>query len=289
MPHDALTNAADWSARVGGVWAAEWRRTDRSFAGLSRHLDAAILAAAPVSGTVLDVGCGAGATSLALAAAAPHLRIVGVDVAPDLVAIARSRASTAVPEGAAVCFLLADISAGLPAMPPPGLIMSRHGVMFFDDPVATFSMLAAAAAPAANLVFSCFRETALNPWASDLVASVTGMTPPASSGYAPGPFAFADPVSVRSILEDAGWCDVGVAAVDYRYVAGAGADPLADAVAFLGRIGPIARALHDVDPAERPRLLDKLSLTLQKHRDEDEIAFPAAAWIWRARAPGEPP
>jgi len=38
-----MTSAGDWTGRVGHVWAAEWRRTDRSFADLARHLDAAIV------------------------------------------------------------------------------------------------------------------------------------------------------------------------------------------------------------------------------------------------------
>ena len=44
-----MTSATDWTGRVGRTWAAEWQRTDRSFAKLSPHLDAAIRTAAPLS------------------------------------------------------------------------------------------------------------------------------------------------------------------------------------------------------------------------------------------------
>ena len=86
-----MTSAGDWTGRVGHVWAAEWRRTDRSFADLARHLDAAIVHVAPDTGQALDIGCGAGTTSLALAEARPKLAITGIDLSDELVAIARQR------------------------------------------------------------------------------------------------------------------------------------------------------------------------------------------------------
>ena len=82
-----MTTVLDWQSRVGDVWAAEWRRTDRGLADLSRYLDAAILAAAPAgSFAALDVGCGAGATSAALASHRPDSTITGIDLSDALVA-----------------------------------------------------------------------------------------------------------------------------------------------------------------------------------------------------------
>jgi len=37
-----MTGAQEWQGRVGQNWAAEWERTDRSFAALTPHLLAAI-------------------------------------------------------------------------------------------------------------------------------------------------------------------------------------------------------------------------------------------------------
>ena len=87
-----MTNAAEWTGPVGDVWSREWRRTDRSFAELDPVLDAAIAAAAPDSGRALDIGCGAGRTSLALVASRPSLSVTGLDLSPALIAIARERA-----------------------------------------------------------------------------------------------------------------------------------------------------------------------------------------------------
>ncbi len=271
---------SDWQTRVGDVWAAEWRRTDRSFTHLSPRLDAAIRAAAPMGGgRVLDVGCGAGGTSLAIATARPDLAVTGVDLSPALVAIAAAR----VPQAR---FLVADaaqdrIDGGF------DLIVSRHGVMFFADPVAAFRRLHDLAAPGASLVFSCFRDRRHNPWAGDLVADVTGTPPPAAAGYAPGPFGFADAEMVEDILTRAGWARPRAEAVDFAYVAGAGDDPVADALSYFGRIGPLAATLAAAGADDRARLHDRLAAALAHHRDGSCVQFPASAWLWRAEA-GKP-
>lgn len=276
-----MTSAFEWNGRVGDVWAAEWRRTDRSFGELSRRLDAAILEAAPDGGSAIDIGCGAGGTSIALATARPHLAVTGVDLSAALVAIATERAAGI----ANLSFRVGDARA-LPQA-AANLLFSRHGVMFFDDPVAGFAALRAAAKPGARLVFSCFLSRADNPWA--LVAdAVTGDQGAGSTGYAPGPFAFADRDFAAGVLRDAGWRDAEARAVDYDYVAGAGGDPVADAMSFFSRIGPAARGMADAAPERRAAMREKLRAALSDHVHDGAVTFPAGAWIWSATA-GERP
>ena len=267
-----MTAGFDWQTRVGDVWAAEWRRTDRSFAGLSPYLDAAIQAAAPHCGTALDIGCGAGSTALALAAARPDVRVYGVDLSPALVEVARARGLDAHP-GDAV-----DRAETLRL----DLLVSRHGVMFFADPHAAFGRLRAGVEPGAPLVFSCFRDRSLNVWADHLVTAVTGARPADPPGYTPGPFAFADRAFVSDLLARSGWTDVAAEPVDFLYTAGEGDDPVADAADFLSRIGPVASAIRAAaDPA---RLRSRLRDVLASYRIDTAVRFPAAAWIWRAQA-----
>jgi SAM-dependent methyltransferase len=276
-----MTEAAQWRTDVGSVWAEEWARTDRSFAGVSAALDAAILAAAPETGEVLDIGCGAGGTSIALAKARPTLAVTGVDLSPDLVAVAQER-------GAALLNLRFQVADA--ADPPPpvlgtahALAVSRHGVMFFAHPVAAFTAIRTLLAPGAPLVFSCFQAPARNPWASDVVEAITG-EPLGASGDMPGPFAFADPDHVAAVLAEAGWSDASARDLDYTYIAGEGPDPVADAAEFLGRIGPGGRAMATLPEAERPAAHERLRALLERHVTGDTVAFPAAAWIWTARA-----
>jgi SAM-dependent methyltransferase len=277
---DSLTGmqASDWAGAIGETWAEEWVRTDRTFDPVDAALVAAIAArladvAAP---RILDVGSGAGRTSLSLADALPGAHVTGIDLSPALVAAADARGGV----GSRCRFVVADASTWVDA-DGFDLIASRHGVMFFDDPVAAFTHLRTRAAPGAPLVFSCFRAPALNPWASGLARLVGG--PPADP-HAPGPFAFADADRVAGLIAAAGWRDPQPTPLDFAYVAGGGADPVADAIGFFLRIGPTAFAMRQAEGADRARLLDGLDALVRDHLIHGVVAFPAAAWIWSARA-----
>jgi SAM-dependent methyltransferase len=275
-----MTTALEWEGAVGDVWAREWRLTDRSFSGMTPALNAAILAAAPTSGRAIDVGCGAGETSITLARSRPNLDVGGVDICAALVGVARERA-----DGLGnLSFAAGDAVELLPQLAPVDLLFSRHGVMFFADPVAGFTALHRAMRPGAPIVFSCFREVELNGWAKTLLEAVTGEPLRLAAGYAPGPFAFADPAFVVPMLEAAGWRGIERQAVDFPYVAGEGADPEADALAFFRAIGPTAPLLRATPPDQREAAMARFAEVIAKHRDGDRVVFPAAAWIWAARA-----
>ena len=274
-----MTTAYDWTGKIGDVWAEEWRRTDRSFTNLTPHLDAAILATTtPQTRKIIDIGCGAGATTLATAQALPSATVTGIDLSPTLIEIARHRAETQTNAR----FECADITVAAPNHGPTDLYVSRHGVMFFADPTAAFATLAEAAAPDASLVFSCFAERAANVWATETVAA-TGGDPDAPASTAPGPFAFADPTYVAEILATAGWNAAPPQRLNFAYRAGEGADSVADAVDYFRRIGPAASAIRDAAPEERERHIARLTDICARHSDGDTVEFPAVAWIWTAR------
>jgi SAM-dependent methyltransferase len=192
--------------------------------------------------------------------------------------MAQQRAQAAYP---APEFVLGD--AGNWTLPgfAPDLIVSRHGVMFFDDPVAAFVHLLTVAAPGAGLLFSCFRTPAENPWASTLAQLLD--QPLAQNPRAPGPFAFADRAYVESILRAAGWQEIAFEPVDFGYIAGQGADPVADALDFFARIGPAAPALRGLDQTARVAAEAKIRDWLEPHRVGDQVVLQAAAWIVSAQ------
>ncbi|WP_322963606.1 class I SAM-dependent methyltransferase [Sphingomonas fuzhouensis] len=278
-----MTSGLDWQGRVGDVWAAEWRRTERSLADLARHLDAAIASAAPMTGKALDIGSGAGSTSLALHGIRPGLHITGVDLSPGLVALAQDRAGRIGSGGPQ--FRCADAIELAEREGPFDLFVSRHGVMFFPDPVTAFSRLRSAAGDGAALVFSCFDDRARNAFAT-VADEAIGVQPAPESGYQPGPFAFADRDRVAAWLHQAGWRPESAARVSFDYVVGEGDDPVEDALSFLSRIGPAARAMTQAASDERQRIEGGLRAALMRYRVGDRIALSASAWIWRAVADG---
>ena len=79
MAGDNILQVEDWNGAVGERWAAEQERTDQLIRAFG---DAALLAARAMPGEhALDVGCGCGDTSLALAnSVGPTGKVLGVDV-----------------------------------------------------------------------------------------------------------------------------------------------------------------------------------------------------------------
>lgn len=271
-----MTTGSEWTGRVGESWAAHWQATDRSFGPLTdRLLDHPAVRS---FSSALDIGCGAGELSCRLAQERDDARITGVDIAAPLLVVARQRC-----EGPR--FVEADAASFTPDH-APDLLVSRHGVMFFDDPEGAFGHLARIASQAATLRFSCFRQRAENGWALSLAALVSAPDDPVESPpepAAPGPFAFGDADRVRRILAQAGWEDAAFEAVDYDMVAGEGDDAVEQACAYFQRIGPAARAMAALPGAERDAATARLRRLVEAHHQGGRVALPAAAWIVTAR------
>ena len=135
-----------WSGADG--WVRLQATLDTMFAEVE---DLIVNQVDPSAASVLDIGCGTGATTLAIARKlGPDARCVGVDIAEQMIALARRRAA-----GAAVEFVVAD--AGRHRFDPGAfdVIASRFGVMFFDQPEHAFANLRPPPAAAARCGPSC--------------------------------------------------------------------------------------------------------------------------------------
>jgi len=270
-----------WNSKVGDTWARMQERLDRSFTPVT----AALLAlAAPRSGEhVLDIGCGSGEIALAVdAAVGEEGTVLGLDISEQLLARARARAEELLSEAE---FRNAD-AASFAEEDGFDLLVSRFGVMFFADPVAAFANLHARAASGGRLVFACWQPPADNFWVALPVQLTADLLPPPAPAdpHAPGPFAFADPERVAAILTAAGWQDVVFHDLPFGMVIGDGDDPVAAAVHFTMRIGPVARALRDAGPDAEAAAKARFAEAFASYRDGDTVALPAKAWLVTARA-----
>ena len=272
--------APDWSGTTGDVWARRWRDTDRALAAIGAALDRSIADAAPESVfRALDVGCGPGTTSLALATARPDGRVLGCDLSESLVAVARERASKLTN----LDFVHQDAEDAAQTHAPFDLIVSRHGVMFFDDPPRAFGTLHEASRDDGRLIFSCFRGWEENPWACGLASAAAGKPQP-PPGREPSGFAFADPNYVRTLLAQSGWTSAHAEAVDFAYVAGEGPEAVDQAMGFLTEIGPASKVLGELEDEAQAGAIHRMRGYVRDHEMAGKVSFPAAAWIWKARA-----
>ncbi len=279
MP-EQQTQREYWSGKVGDEWARYAERIDVMLASLTEP--ALKLGAFQPGERVLDIGCGGGVTSLAIARqVGAGGAVVGVDLSPQLLDVARDRARQA---ALPVAFIEADAGAATFDQRFDAAF-SRFGMMFFDAPTQAFAQIRSAMRPGGRLVFVCWRAIAENPWATTPIDAIRPMlkaplTPPDLD--APGPYSLADEAKLRRILREAGWRDIALARWD-EPVPIAGGGSLADAADFAMKIGPCARAIADQDlnAAEvKQRLMDHLAPL----HNGNGVSMPAACWLVTAIA-----
>src|ERR1700752_4334802 len=157
------TEIAYWNGPGGERWRAHQRIHDALLAPVSELLMER--AAARAGEFVLDIGCGGGTTSIALARqVAPNGRVLGVDVSEPQLERARECARELAPAGLPVEFVYGDATV-YPFEPGRAdMLFSRFGVMFFADPARSFANLRAGLRAGARMVFACWREPRENPW-----------------------------------------------------------------------------------------------------------------------------
>ena len=269
-----------WNSKVGEEWARQANLMDRMLQPLTQP--AFDLLNLQSGERVLDIGCGAGATTLKAASYVGDGEAVGVDISKPLLELARERANA---RGANAHFVEADVSAAPLRDAPFDAAFSRFGVMFFDDTAAAFAKIRAALNPNGRIVFICWRTFAENGWSYAPLAALqpilkTPITP--ADPNAPGPFQLQDPEKIKTMLAASGWRDVSITPWDGDVLVGGGGDANA-AAAFLLKIGPCARAItnQQLNAAHAQRLLADF---LRKHETPAGVALPAACWIVRAFA-----
>ena len=268
-----------WNGPAGEKWVRDADRLDRMLAPFA----AAIIASVKfVPGQrIVDVGCGAGALSLGIEAAAVNVAITGVDVSEPLVALARRRAQAVTARSE---FIVADAATWLPPE-PVDVIVSRFGVMFFEDPAAAFLNLRMATKPGGQLSFACWRPLPENAWAMMPLQSAMPFLkepPPRPEPGAPGPFAFGDEAHVTDVLTRAGWRDIVITPWDGE-ISLPGANP-AETAAFMMEIGPLSRLIKE-QALDDAAIIGAVEAELRKRAGTDgRTRLKAAAWIVGARA-----
>ncbi|MDP2330307.1 MAG: methyltransferase domain-containing protein [Reyranella sp.] len=272
----AADQAAYWNGPGGQGWLASYARLERSLLDIGKTVLA--LAAAKSGERVIDIGCGNGGTTEALAqAVGPTGHVLGVDISEILVGAARARR---VPNAT---FVVGDAAAHPFEAASYDLVFSRFGVMFFGDPVVAFRNLQQALKPTGRLAFVCWRTTQENPWGLVPVRAAAPFLPPLPKPGPedPGQYAFGDPARVERILKESGFGAIAIEPLDVPIWMGADA---AEVVANAGRFGPLARAFADATPDQIEKAKAAIATVLKPHESAAGVVLPGACWLVAAKA-----
>jgi SAM-dependent methyltransferase len=273
---DNAAQAAHWNARAGRSWVELGDMLDQLFAPFVPLL----LDEVGESASVLDVGCGGGAVTLAAASrCAAERRCLGVDISGPLVAAAKARAAQA--GLAEVDFVQADAQTHPFAPASFDAIVSRFGVMFFADPIAAFRNLRRAARPGAKLACAVWRGAEENPFMTTAERAAAALLPesPRRTADGPGQFGFADDARVRRILEDGGWQEIAIRPLNVTCTM-----KREDLPTYAQHMGPLGDLLPTLDAAARAEVLRRVEADFQPFVEGGAVRFTAACWMLTARA-----
>jgi SAM-dependent methyltransferase len=264
-----------WNSAAGRHWVERQQSQDIV---LRPILQATLERAQPRQGErVVDIGCGTGASAIALAeGVGPSGQVLGVDVSAPMLA----RAAERLPSGAPVKFVRADATTYRFEPATFDLLFSRFGVMFFAEPARAFANLRTALKPSGRLAFACWRKFDENPWLQvPLRAALEHIPPlPRPGPEDPGPFSFASEQRVRRILADAGFQSVILEQGDFDLDIACGGG-IEEAVEAAIAIGPTSRVLQDQGPETRAAVAMSIRRALQPYQRDKQVALAGAIWL----------
>lgn len=269
-------SSPDWSSAAGNAWVAIQDLTDSVYEPVERLLTEE--AAQGPGSRVLDIGCGTGVTTVAIARRlGPGARCTGIDVSEPMVEAARRRAERS---GLDVRFELADAQTRVFDDGCFDLVVSRWGVMFFADPVAAFANLRRAAS-GGQMRLITWRSHVENPFmtvAEEAAAPLLDDFEPRRSDESPGQFGLADERATKEILESAGWREVELLPVDVPC-----SFPESELVRYFTGLGPLARHLDGLPSSQVPsNLEERVRRAFAPYVDQGEVHFNAACWLIKA-------
>ncbi|MDQ0711491.1 SAM-dependent methyltransferase [Streptomyces luteogriseus] len=266
--------AARWNGPAGHAWVDLQGVLNQMFGPIEELLVDAVSAAHAAS--VLDVGCGTGSITRAVARRIGHC--LGVDISGPMIEEARARAEQ---EGVPASFVQADAQEY--AFEPAAFdaVISRFGVMFFSDPVRAFANLRSTVKDGAGLRCVVWRGPEENPFMTTAERAAAPFLPelPARRPDQPGQFAFADPERVHHILAESGWSGVDIEPVDVVCTL-----PEKELVTYFTRLGPLGTVLPEADERTRAEIVEVVRPAFDPFVQGTEVRYTAACWMVSARA-----
>ena len=271
---------SEWESSEGEHWATNADRYTRMLGGFGDIITTA--ASYRPGERVLDVGCGNGDLTLAAARAVGESgKVHGVDLSPAMLDVARARAAA---DGLGnISFEAADAASFAPDVAGFDVVVSRFGVMFFDDPTSAFGHIRSLMAPGGRLAFACWQDLFANDWMIVPGAAVAEVLPlpVGDDPTAPGPFAFADADRITAILGAAGFTNPAAAPATAELWMG---DDAAEAAHFMRTTG-LGRAVFEGAPPDlEAEAVARATTALVPYESASGVLIGGAAWLVTASA-----
>ncbi|HTX07350.1 MAG TPA: methyltransferase domain-containing protein [Solirubrobacteraceae bacterium] len=202
--------AEDWRERA----ATRLERAaliERHWGEITAHLLA--ITGVQAGDRVLDVGTGHGEPALTAAGLVGWVgRVVGVDLSPEMIAVAKQRAALEHIEG--VEWMVQDAERLDFAPASFDVVVSRNALMFLPHPQLAVSRIRDVLAPGGRFALAVVGPEPTQPqWTMTVTAIVEALgvaPPPPGAVGQPGVYSLSDPELLSTLLGDAGFDDVTI-------------------------------------------------------------------------------
>ncbi|MEM9439071.1 MAG: methyltransferase domain-containing protein [Pseudomonadota bacterium] len=262
---------AIWNGQMGENWVETQRLTDEMLAPAEACLVAEVEARKPKH--VLDIGCGNGGTTAAMAKALGEGgTVTGIDLSYPMIENAR-RLRTGL--GDRLAFAAGDAAQYDFVDRRFDHFTSRFGTMFFADQAAAFARLRRFATDDATLYLIVWRGPEENPFLTTgprVAASILGPGPQ-SDPDAPSPFAMSEPEKVRGMLEASGWHNIDMRSLDLQFSFAA-----SEIDRFITKLAPLGTAVTEADDDVRAKVYDQVRAEYQAAIQDGWLSYSAACW-----------
>jgi SAM-dependent methyltransferase len=233
--------------------------------------------AAPTAGErVLDVACGTGVVArLAAERVGPTGRVVGLDLNPGMLAVARS-----LPVGGAPVGWVQATAGRLPF--PDGsfeVVCCQLGLQFFPDRSAALAEMARVLVVGGRLAVMVWRSIDHSPGFAVLAGALDRHVGSAAGALMRAPFGLGDEGALRGLVAGVGfgevWLDRQAGVVRFGSAR--------ELVVAYGAGSPLAGPIGAAGPAARAGLLAEVQAALEEWQGAAGLAFPIEALLVSGR------
>ena len=222
---------------------------------------------------VLDIGCGGGQTSFQASQLVGYSgQVLGADISEALLNLARSKFSNT----GNLDFSLCDAQNHKFQSNEFDKIISRFGVMFFENPVEAFRNIYRSLKVNGSLNFVCWSDMIENEFlmeGADIITKHTQINLPPLTRE-PGPFAFSEKSYIEEILSLSGFKNIKIDKVKTTILT---KDSVEQAAEILMNIGPRAKMLSQAGVADEAmhKIRERIEELCKARQNGGEISYAA--------------
>ena len=253
-----------WNSGIGQKWVKEDNSLNERFAILTEEFFSR--ASINKNDKVLDIGCGGGITSFeASKIVGKYGYVLGADISKILLDLAKKNFSSI----KNLEFKYCDVQNYNFKKNIFSKVISRFGVMFFENPIVAFKNIYNSIQDGGSLHFVCWTNVMENEFftaaANIIIKHLNKEFPKVTRS--PGPFAFSEEKYIKQILDSSGFKNIKV---DKVYTSLSTNDDAAKDGELLFKIGLAGRLLSEENLSEEElsNIKDKI-IAMSKNRQVD--------------------